>query len=530
VLPVRFREAGLQRAWAGRIHRWHQHQPLERNMLETAELGHTIGKRAFDRAEPKLREALVNAQYDLMEGKRKAVIVLLSGVASGGRGETAKQLSEWMDPRHLRVQAFGERSPEEAAHPLPWRYWRALPPRGRVSIFMNAWYAEALQARVSGRLDDAALDATLHAIREYERMLAHENVLLLKFWIHLSKSAQKRRLAELDRDKARTWRVTDGDWNRARHYARHHDLWEHTLRETSIGEAPWCVVEGVDERYRDLTVGSILLDGLNRVNTPPTPAQRKLERAQRPAAVSPAVIDNVKLIRDLDLGQRIDDKRYERELERLQGRLAQLTRRKRFGKHSLVLVFEGTDAAGKGGAIRRVVGALDPRLYEIVPVASPTDEELSHPYLWRFWRHVPGLGGITVFDRSWYGRVLVERVEGYCGEADWLRAYGEINAFEKDLVDAGTVVCKFWLQISNSEQLARFRAREKISFKRFKITEDDWRNRKRWPDYERAVADMVERTSTEIAPWTLVEAEDKRFARIKVLRTIVRQLEHGMDR
>jgi polyphosphate:AMP phosphotransferase len=498
-------------------------------MLESAELGHVISKRDFDRAEPKLREALVNAQYDLLEGQRKAVVVLLSGVAAGGRGETAKQLAEWMDPRHLRVEAFGPRTPEELAHPLPWRYWKALPARGRISVYMNAWYAETLQARLSGQLDDAGLDGLLHAIREYERMLAHENVLLLKFWIHLPKQAQKKRLAELDRKKASAWRVTDGDWNRARLYSKSHALWEHTLRETSTGEAPWYVVEGTDERYRDLTVGGILLDSLKRANLPPTPAQRKGEGSAEPAAAAPAVIDNVKLIRDLDLTQKIDSATYERELERLQGRLADLTQHKRFKRHSLVLVFEGTDAAGKGGAIRRITGALDPRQYEVVPVGSPTDEELAHPYLWRFWRQVPHQGGITIFDRSWYGRVLVERVEGFCSEYDWLRAYGEINGFEKDLIQAGAVVCKFWLQISKAEQLARFRAREKISFKRFKITDDDWRNRKRWPDYERAVADMVDRTSTELAAWTLVEAEDKRFARIKILRKIVDQLDAALD-
>jgi polyphosphate kinase 2 (PPK2 family) len=286
------------------------------------------------------------------------------------------------------------------------------------------------------------------------------------------------------------------------------------------------VVEGSDWRYRDLTVGKVLLDALKHANRPPAAAQRKAPAA---AAPTPAVIDNVKLIRDLDLGQALDDAEYDRALARQQGRLARLTRHKRFGKRSLVLVFEGIDAAGKGGAIRRVTGALDPRQYAVVPVAAPTDEELAHPYLWRFWRQVPRLGGITIFDRSWYGRVLVERVEGYCSDADWQRAYGEINAFETDLIGAGAVVAKFWLQISKAEQLARFRAREQVAFKRFKITEDDWRNRKRWPQYERAVADMVERTSTELAPWTLVEAEDKRFARVKVLRTLADRLEAALD-
>jgi AMP-polyphosphate phosphotransferase len=497
-------------------------------MLETAELGHTISKRDFELAEPALREALVRAQYDLLAGRRKTVVVLLSGVAAGGRGETAKQLAEWMDPRHLRVQAFGPRTPEELAHPLHWRYWRALPPRGRIAVFMNAWYAETLQARVSGRIDDQGLDALLHHMREYERMLAHENVLLLKFWIHLSKQAQLKRLAALDRDKVTTWRVTDGDWNRARRYAKSHALWEHTLRETSTGEAPWVVVEGSDWRYRDLTVGKILLESLEHVNRQ-TRSARKQAVPVTAAAPTPAVIDNVKLIRDLDLGQALDDAAYERELARQQGRLARLSQHKRFGNRSLVLVFEGIDAAGKGGAIRRVTGALDPRQYEVVPVAAPSDEERAHPYLWRFWRQVPRSGGITIFDRSWYGRVLVERVEGYCSESDWLRAYGEINGFETDLIEAGVVVCKFWLQISKAEQLARFRARERVAFKRFKITDDDWRNRKRWPQYERAVADMVERTSTELAPWTLVAAEDKRFARVKVLRTIADRLKSALD-
>ena len=497
-------------------------------MLESAELGHSITKPAFDLAEPKLREALVNAQYDLLKGRRKAVVVLLSGVAAGGRGETVKQLAEWMDPRHLRVHAFGPRTPEELAHPLPWRYWQALPARGHIAVYMNAWYAEMLHARLAGELDAAGLDALLHATREYERMLAHENVLLLKFWIHLSKDAQKKKLAEIDK-KAAAVQDGDGDWNRGRLYSKSHDLWEHTLRETSTGEAPWYVVEGADARYRDLTVGGILLDSLKRASLAPTRAQRKGEGAERPAAPAPAVIDNVKLIRDLDLSQTIDSATYERELKRLQERLVRLTQHKRFKRQSLVLVFEGTDAAGKGGAVRRITGALDPRQYEVVPVASPTDEELAHPYLWRFWRQVPHLGGITIFDRSWYGRVLVERVEGFCSEFDWLRAYGEINAFEAEMIRAGAVVCKFWLQISKAEQLARFRAREKTSFKRFKITEDDWRNRKRWPAYERAVADMVDRTSTELAAWTLVEAEDKRFARIKILRTIVERLDAAVD-
>jgi polyphosphate:AMP phosphotransferase len=493
-------------------------------MLESAEIGHRLSKRAYAREEPKLRDALLNAQFDLSQSGRGPVLIILSGVEAGGRGETANKLTEWMDPRHIRVCAFGERTPEEAARPAAWRYWKALPPRGRIGIFLNAWYNEAGLARAQGRIGDDALHARFETIRHQEQMLTDEGMVLLKFWIHLSRSAQKKRLEELDRDPRTSWRVTRADWEAWRLYSKRHDLWEQLLRETSTGYAPWYVVEGSDARYRSLTVGKILLDALRET------LSRKAAIAHAVTPVAPSVIDNVKLLRDLDLSQRVPEKDYDAALEKEQGRLAKATRHKRFARHSVVLVFEGVDAAGKGGAIRRVTGALDARQYVTIPVAAPTEEERAHPYLWRFWKHVPPLGGIAIFDRSWYGRVLVERVEGYCSVEDWMRAYGEINQFEEQLAEGGAIIVKCWLQISKAEQLARFRARTHTSFKRFKITPEDWRNRRKWEAYEKAVCDMVDRTSTEIAPWTLVEAEDKHFARIKVLSTINERLKVGLRR
>jgi polyphosphate:AMP phosphotransferase len=494
-------------------------------MLESAEIGHRTSKRVYAREEPRLREALLNAQFDLSLSGRGPVLVLISGVEAGGRGETANKLTEWMDPRHIRVVAFADRTPEECAHPPAWRYWKALPPKGRIGIYMNAWYHESALARARGHIDDEALHVRLDAIREHEQMLTDEGLVLLKFWIHLSKSAQKKRLKALDESPRTSWRVTGADWDAYKLYSKRHDLWEHLLRETSTGYAPWYVVEGADERYRYLTVGRILLDALRETLARKASA---LTHAVTPNA--PSVIDNVKLLRDLDLSKRLTEKRYERALEREQGRLAKLVRHKRFAERSLLLVFEGVDAAGKGSAIRRVTGALDARRYVVIPVAAPTEEERAHPYLWRFWKHVPPLGGIAIFDRSWYGRVLVERVESYCGASDWMRAYGEINQFEEQLVEGGAVIVKLWLQISKAEQLERFRARAHTPFKRFKITPEDWRNRRKWNDYERAVCDMVDRTGTEIAPWTLVEAEDKRFARVKVLTTINDRLEESLER
>jgi len=494
-------------------------------MLESAEIGHAISKAAYARQEGRLREALLNAQFDLAQAKARPVLMIITGVEGGGRSETANKLTEWMDPRHIRVTAFGERSYEELARPYVWRYWRALPPRGRIGIFMNAWYTEMVAARLAGRLDRARFEFYLQETRAYERMLVDEGVVLLKFWIHLPKDGLRERIAELAKDRRHTKREVKQDRRRAEAYVRLRPVWEEMLRETSTSEAPWTIVEGTDERYRNLTVGKVLLDTLKAVNGDTATTARPRAHSAGPA---PTVVDNVALIRKLDLSQKISAADYNGELVKWQRRLAELTRTKRFRDHSLILAFEGADAAGKGGAIRRVTSALDARQYVTVPIAAPTDEEKSYPYLWRFWRNVPPRGGITIFDRTWYGRVLVERVEGFCSEYDWHRAYEEINQFEEQLVESGSVVCKFWLQISKAEQYRRFKAREKTSFKRFKITPEDWRNRGKWSDYEHAVADMVDRTSTELAPWTLVEAEDKYFARIKVLKTIVKALDAAM--
>jgi len=492
-------------------------------MLESAEVGHTVTEEAFDREVAKLRVKLVTEQYELGAHKRGPIVVLVSGVEGGGRGETANTLNEWLDPRHIRTHAFDLRTPLERTEPRAKRYWDALPAKGRIGIFMNAWYRDAIRRHVLKRSGRAEFNAELQEIRQFEEMLSAEGIVLLKFWIHLSKPAQKERLRMLAADPKTRWRVTPEDRQALKFYSKYHDTWEQMLRETSIGQAPWYVVEGTDPKYRMLTIGRILHDAMHRLNVRAKPAPRSTN------VPAPSVIGNAALIRNLDLSLRTSEKRYDRELPKYQKRLQDLTRDKRFRERALILAFEGSDAAGKGGAIRRVAGALDARQYVIIPVAAPTEEERAHPYLWRFWRNLPIRGGVTIFDRTWYGRVMVERVEGYCSVPDWIRAYDEINQFEEQLVAAGMVIGKFWLQISKQEQLKRFQAREKTPFKVFKITHEDWRNRKKWDAYEQAVADMLDRTSTEIARWTVVEAEDKYFARVKILRTICQQLERAMD-
>jgi polyphosphate:AMP phosphotransferase len=492
-------------------------------MFESAELGHAIDKETYAKEEPPLREALLNAQYDLLAAKSFPLVILISGVDGAGKGETVNLLHEWMDPRHIQAHAFGSPTDEEAERPAFWRFWRVLPPKGKTGIFFTSWYTAPIIRRTYKKTRNADLDAAMEEIRRFERMLTAEGALILKFWFHLSKDRQRERLKKLEKNPQTRWRVTETDWYHFELYDRFRKISERALRETSTAEAPWVVVEGTDPRYRSLTVGKAILAALRR---------RLDEQEQKPpeshTAPFVAPVDNVDLIQRLDLSLRLSKEDYDREILEQQGKLALLTRRPGYKDISVIAVFEGSDAAGKGGAIRRVTAALDARHYHIIPIAAPTEEERAQPYLWRFWRHVPRRGTLTMFDRSWYGRVLVERVEGFASDGDWMRAYTEINDFEEQLVRNRAVLVKLWLQVSREEQLRRFQEREATSFKRFKITEEDWRNRDKWDAYERAVCDMVDRTSTEIAPWTLVEAEDKHYARIKVLRTLCEAIEKGL--
>jgi len=492
-------------------------------MFEAAELGHTVDKETYRKRVPALREALLDAQYDLGQSRRSSVLFLFTGVKASGKTETIQRLLEWMDPRFIETHARQELTQEERERPPMWRYWRALPPKGRIGIFLGHWYTDPLWARVTGELGGAGFEKRIAEINRFERMLSDEDVVVVKFYLHVTKKQQRKQLDRLAANPRTAWRVTKEDWETLSLYDQAEEVGEHLVRVTSAPHAPWLVIEGVDARYRDLAVGETVLEILRR-------ALKK--RPRRPAAPRPRMgvpsMDERTVLSELDLSQKMSESVYTRELEKWQGRLALLSREKKFRKRSLVALFEGNDAAGKGGAIRRVARALDPRLYNIVPIAAPNDEEKAHPYLWRFWRRLPRLGHFTVFDRSWYGRVLVERIEGLCPEMDWWRAYSEINDFEADLVEHGVVVVKFWLAISREEQLRRFKERERTPYKRFKITPEDWRNRKRWEAYTEAVCMMVERTSTETARWTLVEAEDKYFGRVKVLQTLCERLEESL--
>lgn len=494
-------------------------------MFESAQLDHRISKPVYRREEAKLRAQLLNAQYDLKENGRFPVLILIAGVEGAGKGESVNLLNEWMDPRHILTYGFGDPSDEERERPAAWRFWRALPPKGKVGVFFGAWHTLPIVQRVQGKIGEAEFSAAIADIVRLERMLCDEGVLLLKYWFHLSKPQQKKRFKHLEKDPKTRWRVSDLEWEYFKLYKKFVRVCEPFLRKTSTSEAPWIVIPGADARYRGITFGRHLLAAM-RERLIQKPVKRLPDRTP---PLAPKV-DSLNVLRALTLDQPMSKAQYRKHLEKWQGRLAVAARDPRFRSISLVAVFEGNDAAGKGGALRRVTQALDARHYRNVSVAAPSEEERAQPYLWRFWRHLPRHGRFLFFDRSWYGRVLVERVEGFCSEGDWMRAYTEINDFEGQMLRHGIVLVKFWLAVSKDEQFRRFKQREKIDFKRFKITEEDWRNRKKWDAYETAICDMVDRTSTAGAPWTLVEANNKYYARIKVIKTMCKALEDALER
>jgi polyphosphate:AMP phosphotransferase len=441
--------------------------------------------------------------------------VIIAGTPAAGRSETVNALLEWLDPKHIDVHALGAPSAEDRKFPPLWRYWQKLPARGRMTFFFAGWYNEYLGGVIKDRLKDHDR-RSVERIRQLETMLVRDGVRVVKIYLHTDHETQRRRLKQLCADKLTSWRVTKEDRWQAKHFKRVNRVVRMCLKATDHEIAPWHRVDGTDEEYRLLTVGKILRSEIA--------AGLKAAEQKRRDWPSEKLAKATKL-HVLQPARQLDDHEYERQLESLQGQLARLARKSRFRKHGLVLAFEGMDAAGKGGAIRRITHALDARQYQVVPVSAPTPDELLYPYLWRFWRHIPAHGSIAIFDRSWYGRVLVERVRDLTPEPDWKRAYAEIVELERQLTEHGLFVAKFWLSVSKDEQLKRFKARDQDPLKRFKVDREDWANRRHYDAYQNAAAEMIHRTDAQDAKWTIVAADDKKQARLTVLKAVCETLQ-----
>lgn len=503
-------------------------------MFQTAELGQQVSKSDYKQKELELWESLLSLQQKLRLEGDFPVLIDFAGVRGAGKGTSVNLLNKWMDARWIVTHAYTDPSDEEAERPTFWRFWRYMPPSGQIGIHMSGRYSRPLLDFVYGRISQTDFTHELDRINNFEKALADDGAMVLKYWMHISRDVQKKRLESLENDPLRSWRMVPEDWKHWEMYDKFIDASERIISYTNSGHAPWEIIEGEDFNYRTLRVGEILQQRLERHMATQQIKQRYqaelreevhaiTEEATATNGSSPAPIT---IMDALDTSLSLGKKVYKEELAFYQAKLAGLHQKAVQQKISTTLVFEGPDAGGKGGSIRQITGALDARYYKVYPFAAPTDIENAHHYLWRFWNCVPRAGRMTIFDRSWYGRVLVERIEKFADDNEWRRAFIEINDFEDQLIEHGVVLLKFWMHISKDEQLKRFKAREETPHKRWKLVDEDWRNRERWDDYALAAHEMIQQTSMKHSPWILVENENKAYGRIKVLKSVCTALEN----
>ncbi len=495
-------------------------------MLELLNLDQQTAKEDYQRIFPDLALRLGACQRAAREAGIP-VLIVWEGWDAAGKGTAINRLAHALDPRGFQVHLTGPVAGEDPFFPWMRRFWNILPAAGLFAIYDHSWYRRVLADRIEGLVSPQACERAYEEILEFERMQVEAGAVVVKFWMHIDRAEQKRRFRRLAKHSSTAWKV--GKAERKQH--RRYDLWlaaaEEMFERTGTASAPWTVVEATHARFARVKVFQTVVEAVEAelarrlANPKPKPAPMP-EPADRPAG-SRTILDAV------DLGLSLSREEYEEQLPRLQKRLWRLEHELYLARIPAVIAYEGWDAAGKGGNIRRLTEAMDPRGYRVVPIAAPSREELAHQFLWRFWSNLPKAGHLGVFDRTWYGRVLVERVEGFCSEEDWQRSYREIDEFERQLTDFGAVLVKFWLQIDQEEQLRRFQERQQVAYKHWKITEEDWRNRAKWKRYEVAVLDMLEKTSTSFAPWTILESRCKLYARIKALRTVAEALEKALD-
>lgn len=495
-------------------------------MLENVNLKHKMEKEEFKKQMKELKPALSALQQPLKKAKLP-VIILFEGWGASGKGSIISNLILNFDPRGFSVHSVTAPDEREKRHPFLWRHWLTLPAQGEISVLDRSWYQDVSVGKLEQEQSEEKTRRRMEEINIFERQLADSGTLILKFFLHISKEEQKARFDRLAGSKNTAWRVTEVDKRRNHQYDTYYKAFDEMLEFTNTPCAPWHAVSGMDRRAAVQQVFSTVLHSVQNalsVREAPVPAPSQ-------GGVFPGnfrFLPQPKLS-EAALKETVEKEKYKEELAELQERLGDLHGKLYRKKVPVILAFEGWDAAGKGGTIRRVAEALDPRGYEVVPIAAPSPEELAHHYLWRFWRRLPKDGHIAIFDRSWYGRVLVERVEGFTPEADWQRAYREINEFEQELADWGAVILKFWLNIDQDEQLRRFELRQSTPSKQWKITEEDWRNRAKWGQYETAVNGMLQYTSTEEAPWHIISSQDKKFGRIQTLKAITQAIEKRFE-
>lgn len=460
-------------------------------------------------------------QQMLIKEHRLPVIVLIEGWGAAGKGSTIGSIIKNIDPRFFNVASMSAPTEEERRKPFLYRYFARIPEAGKFEFLDSGWADEVTRLRMKDALTEEEYSDRIDSVKRFERQLTDNGYLVLKFFFHITQKEQKRRLKALEESKDTAWRVSNHDRWTNKHYEKCRDVFDQYLSDTNVPVAPWYIVDAGEKKWAELQVMEWICSGIDIA----------LQNESLAVPLLQNVYPLVKMpkLNDISLDRTIEEADYKEELRRLQARLNTLHYRLYRKKIPVVIAYEGWDAAGKGGNIKRITGALDPRGYEVHPIASPEPHEKARHYLWRFWTRLPKTGHIAIFDRTWYGRVMVERLEGFCSSNDWQRAYNEINEFERELSKWGAVIIKFWVQIDKETQLQRFTDRQNTPEKQWKITDEDWRNREKWDAYETAVNEMIQKTSTVYAPWHILESVDKKYARIKALRIVVEALEKALD-
>ena len=466
-----------------------------------------------------LREKLMARQQEIRE-KGLPIIVLVEGWATAGKGSLITELISELDPRFFNVVTPTITPEKDSRYPFLYPYAKAIPENGKIMIYDAGWMEDCVRRLMRREITKDEYKKRVRAVNEFERQLRDGGYLILKLFLDIDQDEQRRRIREFRENIATEWRVSEEDLWQHREYKLFREGYESFMEKTGK-LIPWHVLDGGKKSAAALEALTLLNDMVDKA----------LERGRyvgKPFEEDFPLLDMPKLS-SVDLSPSLTDEEYREQLKKLQKRLGELHNVIYRKKIPVILCYEGWDAAGKGGNIRRIAKPLDPRGFDVMPIASPTPDELHRQYLWRFWKRLPRTGHICIFDRTWYGRVMVERLEGFCSEDDWKRAFNEMNEFERQLTDWGAVVLKFWIHIDQDTQLERFNDRQNTPEKQWKLTEEDWRNREKWPQYEEAIDEMLQKTSTENAPWFIIESNDKKYARIKTLKIVIDALEKAIE-
>lgn len=535
-------------------------------MLEQIDLS-----KKMDKKDSKARMEELEVEMGRLQRKMKdlniPVMIVFEGFGAAGKGYQISRLIRALDPRGFSVYSVGKETEEEKMHPFMWRYWTKTPAYGRIAIYDRSWYRKVLIDRFEGTTKSKQLVYAYEEINSFERQLADGGYAIIKLFLCIDKKEQKKRFDRLMENKSSAWRVTKEDLRRNKHFDEYKQMNDEMLEKTDTDAAPWTLIESMDREFATVKIYTAVINAMQNAIKKKEAATAEKEALKKAAEVSKAAVEaesvaleageseaagtgaaadaadakkatdkaenkvacsaisddilKTSSLHNVDLTLSLTQEEYKKRLKELQAEIAELHGELYRRRIPMVLGFEGWDAGGKGGAIKRLTEKMDPRGYEVHPTAAPNDIEKVHHYLWRFWKEMPKDGHIEVFDRTWYGRVMVERIEGFCSEKDWRRAYQEINDMEKNLYQHGAIVLKFWMQIDKDEQERRFTERMNTPDKRWKITDEDWRNREKWDLYEKAVDEMLVRTSTTYAPWIIVEGNNKQYARVKVLQSVV---------